>query len=137
MSSLSYYNNAQRKYCTAVQKKRHAQSQTRWTRRKQTSQDAQPKTAPRSRQPAKVPRPVHPRPRITPLPAHMKPTPYHQTPRPSIQSTHECATVTCVLSHATPEALSRSSSTPHSFPILFFLIKQCVERLTLVRPPRH
>ena len=108
MSSLSYYKHAQRKYCTAVQKKRHAQSQTRWTRRKQTSQDAQPKTAPRSRQPAKVPRPVHPRPRITPLPAHMKPTPYHQTPRPSIQSTHECATVTCVLSHATPEALSRS-----------------------------
>ena len=130
----------------SVQKKRHAQSQTRLDS-KQTSQRRPAQDRPRSRQPAKVPRPRHPRPRNPPH-AHTKAASYHhQTPTPSMQPTLKCATEMCVLSRPArgpvtllvfpPQFPRCTSSTPHSFPILFFLIKQCVERLTLVRPPRH
>ncbi len=111
------------------QKKRHAQSQTRLDS-KQTSQRRPAQDRPRSRQPAKVPRPRHPRPRNPPH-AHTKAASYHhQTPTPSMQPTLKCATEMCVLSRPArgpvtllvfpPQFPRCTSSTPHSFPILFF-----------------
>ena len=129
----------------SVQKKRHAQSQTRLDS-KHTSQRRPAQDRPRSRQPAKVPRPRHPRPRNPPH-AHTKAASYNETPTPSMQPTLKCATEMCVLSRPArgpvtllvfPPQFPRCNFFHTSFfSNTFFLIKQCVERLTLVRPPRH